>query len=67
MPTSILTPSTSKAALKTSFVKATYVERVKASQTNLVAKGKINVLPKKLITPPKVRISAPKQSIIGVD
>lgn len=56
VPISSLVPSISKAAPKTPFVKATYAAKVKTSLTNAVAKSKINVPPKKVITSPKVKV-----------
>lgn len=60
MPSSISTPSTSKTAIKTSFVKATYIENVKTFPTNKVTKGKMKVPLMKVILLLRVRVSAPK-------
>lgn len=51
LPISTSAPSTWKVASKSSFVKTTYAEKTKISPTNAVTKDKINVPPKKKITP----------------
>lgn len=62
--TSVLTLSTSRIAVTTSFVKATYTKKVKISPTNAVTKGKMKVLSNKTITAPKVRVLAPNGQLL---
>lgn len=48
-------------------LKTTYIEKVKASQSNATTKAKTIVSPQKIITPSKIRVLVPKWSIVKND